>query len=578
MKFFKNNYIFLIVLSLFLLTRIINFSDVIWYESSQRILQIMQFVTIKWQIFHLIPHFPLAVILYKIWALVVWNTIIWVKAMHLLLNIMTFFLVYKTALLFYNDKKVANWSVLLYTISFYAYAWNTMWIDQDLAINPLLFLLTLYLYKKYSDFPLKGTLLTVLSCSLLTISRPILWIIVMWIVCLDMISNYIVENKKNIKFSWIMWEIFSFLKLFIPYLIIWGVLCYCMYKLFPSPVIKALNTYKNLFSWVWGWWSLLTRIAFLGHVFMYTSPLILSIFFLFKKYSKHQTVIIASVIMILYMCMGLSWWDPARWMMPVLPIFVIWWWYLCAEYVNKKNVIWIVMVAIIIIILNTVLLDYSKLPANITDYLSNIFDRIFVLESTIFNPIFLDTKLVFCIAWFSLVFFLLFILSKNKKLKSLFFIFSLWVNISLISIHFFQIKQPHISDIWKQMYEFCAENCDGDKKIYSDQLTKDTIMLWLREKNMWSYFSLQPGNEIVEISDKLLESPINLTGINLFTENLQKTDINEEIEKKWPWFVFITKYFGNEKEFSVLNKKCEMVRKFTWNISEIYWIVYMCDL
>lgn len=576
-SFIKNNYVILTIFVLFLLIRLYNFGNIIWYETSSEILQIFQFITIKWQIFHIIPHFPLAVILYKIWALAAWNTIMWVKAMHLLLNIITFFLVYKTALLFYNDKKVANWSILLYAISFYAYAWNTMWIDQDLAINPLLFLLTLYLYKKYSDFSLKGILLTVLSCSLLTISRPILWVIVMWIICLDMISNYIVKNKKNIKFSWIVWEVFRFLKLFIPYLIIWWLLCYLMFEFFPSPVIKALNTYKNLFSWSWGWWSLLTRIAFLGHVFMYTSPLILSIFFLFKKYSKHQIVIIASVIMILYMSMWLSWWDPARWMMPILPIFVIWWWYLCAEYLNKKSVIWIAITTILIIVLNSVLLDYSKLPANITDYLSNIFDRIFLLQSTIFNPIFLDTKLVFWIAWFSLIFFLLFILSKNKKLKSLFFIFSLWVNISLVSIHFFQIKQPHISDIWKQMYEFCTENCDWDKKIYSDQLTKDTVMLWLREKNIWSYFSLQPNNEIITISNKLLESPINLTGINLFAELLPASDMIGVIEKKWPWFVFVTKYIGNEKEFRLLDQKCGIISRFTWNVSEIYWILYMCD-
>jgi hypothetical protein len=302
-NYLKRNYMFIIIFVFFVFTRIYNFSDVIRYESAQWILQTIQLITIKWQIFHLIPHFPLAIILYKIWALIAWNSIIWISMMHLFLNILTFFLVYKTALLLYNDKKVANRSILLYTISFYAYVWNTMWIDQDLAINPLLFILTLYLYKKYSEFSFKNILLIALSCSLLTISRPILWIIIMWIIFIDMISNYIVNNRKKIKFSWVMENVIKFLKLFIPYLIIWWLLSYLMFKLFPSPVLKSLNTYKNMFMWVNSWWSLITRVAFLGHVFMYTSPLILSLVFLFKKYLKHQTVIISSLIMILYMSM-----------------------------------------------------------------------------------------------------------------------------------------------------------------------------------------------------------------------------------------------------------------------------------
>ena len=102
-------------------------------------------------------------------------------------------------------------------------------------------------------------------------------------------------------------------------------------------------------------------------------------------------------------------------------------------------------------------------------------------------------------------------------------------------------------------------------------------MLWLREKNIWSYFNLQPNNEIVEISDDLLKSPINLTGINLFTECLPTVDIIDIIKANWNWFVFITKYFGNEKEIYLLSEKCEVVEKFTSDIDEVYWIVYECD-
>jgi hypothetical protein len=366
--------------------------------------------------------------------------------------------------------------------------------------------------------------------------------------------------------------------LFIPYLIIWWLLSYLMFKLFPSPVLKSLNTYKNMFMWVNSWWSLITRVAFLGHVFMYTSPLILSLVFLFKKYLKHQTVIISSLIMILYMSMWLSWWDPARWMMPILPIFVIGRWYLCSEYINKKNAIWIIIIAIIIVVFNTAFLNYNNLPININDYLSNMFNRVFLLQSTIFNPIFLDTKLVFWIAWFSIVFFILFLLSRNTKIKALFFVFSLWVNVSLISIHLLQIKQPRISSIWKQMYEYCAENCNLDQKVYSDQLTKDTIMLWLRNKDIGSYFRLQPSIEIIETSNKLLKQPINLIWVNLFTECLPKWDIVDIIKNNWSWFVFLTHYFDNNEDIDLLNRECKIIKRFDWNINEIYWIVYLCDL
>ena len=578
-SFVKNNIILIIIFLLFIITRLLNFTDTIRYESSQWILQVMQFITIKWQIFHLIPHFPLAVILYKVWALAIWNTIIWVKAMHLLLNVITFFLTYKTAILFYNDKKVANWSILLYTISFYAYAWNTMWIDQDLAINPLLFLLTLYLYKKYSDFSLKGISLTVLSCSLLTISRPILWVIVMWIICLDMISNYIVKNKKNIKFSWIVCEVFRFLKLFIPYLIIWWLLCYLMLKLFPSPVLKALNTYKNLFTWNWWyeWVTLLTRFSFLWQVFLYTSPLIICILPLFRNFKKHKTLLIASIIMVLYMFMWLSWWDPARRMMPILPIFSILLWVVCSQYINKKNWWLIFAIALWLCSFNYLYLDYSLLPYNVNDYLSSPLNKVFILTTTIFSPIYLNSELVFWIVWITLILVFLALLQKNRITKYIFISFSLWINLFLVTTHIFQIKQPHITTIWKEMYEFCVKNCDWDKKIYSDQLTKDTIMLWLWDKNIWSYFNLHPDNDTISATEYLLSNPINLKGINLFTQGLELEDFVDTIKSDWSGFVFMTKYFGNNEEINVLSEKCETIKKFSWDIDEIYWIVYLCS-
>lgn len=522
----------------------------------------------------------MAVILYKIWALVLWNTIVWVKAMHLFLNILTFFLIYKTAILFYNDKKVANQSVLLYTISFYAYAWNTMWIDQDLAINPLLFLLTLYLYKRYSDFSLKGILLTVLSCSLLTISRPILWVIVMWIIFIDMMLDYIIDTGKKIKFSWIVQSVLKYLKLFVPYLIVWWLLCYLIYRLFPSPVVKALNTYMNLFLWnSWSEWvSIMTRVSFLWQVFLYTSPLILSIVFLFKNFKKNQIVIISSVTMILYMCLWTSWWDPTRWMMPVLPIFVIGWWYLCSEFINKKNRYRIILPFVLLLCFNYFFLDYSSLPLNISDYLSDPLNKVFILTTTIFYPIYLDSKLIFLITWFSLLTLLLAIILKNKIYKFIFLIFSLWVNLFLVVTGLFHVKQPNIGSIWKQMYEFCAENCKLDQKIYTDQVSKDTIMLWLWDKNIWSFFDLTPATNVVEIVNNLLNNPINLTWTNLFTQNLEKWDIINIIKHNWTWFAFLTHYFGNINGFDVLYEKCEIVKKIDWRYDNIYGIIYLCNI
>ncbi|MFZ2718551.1 MAG: hypothetical protein WAZ12_02030, partial [Candidatus Absconditicoccaceae bacterium] len=76
--------------------------------------------------------------------------------------------------MFYKEKKIANWAILIYTISFYAYASNSMGIDQDLGINQLFFISTLYFYKKSNILSLGNILKIVVSNSLLTLSRPIL--------------------------------------------------------------------------------------------------------------------------------------------------------------------------------------------------------------------------------------------------------------------------------------------------------------------------------------------------------------------------------------------------------------------
>lgn len=574
----KNNNLLLIILTIFLITRIINFKNWMWYEWFSEVVWVTELISIWSWFINAFPHFPFAFILYKIWALLTWNTIIWVKAMHIFLNILTFLLIYKAALLFYNDKKVANWSVLLYTISFYAYAWNTMWIDQDLALNPLLFILSLYLYKKLDLSKFKNIILLWLSCALLSSSRLILWVIVIWIIFIDILINQIYSQWKFFKFKNFWQSLLHFLKLFVPYVLITSVLIYLMYIIFPDAVISELITYKKLFLWnSWHESNLLTRISFLWQVFLYVSPLILCIFPLFKNFKKHQLLLVSSAIMIMYMLVWTSGWDPARWMMPILPIFTILWWVVCSQYINKKNWWLIFLVALWLCILNFIYLDYSLLPINVNDYLVSPLNKVFILTTTIFAPIYLNSKLIFGIVWLTIVFLLLAILWNNKISRYIFISFVLWVNMFLVVTDIFQIKQPHITDILVKMSEFCNDNCSIDDIIYADQFTKELAVMWLWNKYIWSYFAFNLENNVVEINDKLHNNPFLLSWINLFSQNFPISDYIGTIKGNWPWFVFITHYFGNEEEINVLNEKCNLVRIFKWNIDEIYWIVFWCN-
>ena len=579
-NFVKTNYLFIIIFVLFLVIRIINFSNWLWYESFSEVAWISELISIKDCLFaNTFPHFPLSFILYKIWALFMWGTIIWVKTMHLILNILTFFLVYKTALLFYKDKKVANWSILLYTISFYAYAWNTMWIDQDLALNPLLFILSLYLYKKLDLTKFANIILLWLSCALLSSSRLILWVIVIWIIFIDIVINKIFI-LKDFKFKSILKATWYFFEIFISYLVITVWLIYLMYLIFPDSVLAELVTYKKLFTWNswYEWVTLLTRMSFLWQVFLYVSPLILAIIFLFKNFRKHQILLISTIIMIFYMLMWTSWWDPARWMMPILPILVILWWCLCVEYVNKKNRYRIILPSILLIWLNYFLLDYSNLPLNVSDYLSDPLNKVFILTTSVFSPIYLNSKLVFLTVWLTVILFWFALISKKKIYKSIFIIFALWVNLFFVYTDIFQIKQPNISSISKEIRNFCLNNCSIDDKIYSDSITKHQPVFSLWDKYIWNYFSYKLDENVVEINYNLHKNPILLSWTNLFSQNYPALDYIDIINNNWSGFVFFTHYFGNNKEESVLsNNWCRTLKIFTWNVHEVYWIVYSCD-
>ena len=80
-------------------------------------------------------------------------------------------MVYKTALLFHENKKIANIAALLYTICFSPYLTNAMGIDQDLAVNPFLFITTIFFYKKFENNEIKRAIFVAILSSILTSSR-----------------------------------------------------------------------------------------------------------------------------------------------------------------------------------------------------------------------------------------------------------------------------------------------------------------------------------------------------------------------------------------------------------------------
>ena len=578
--FIKENKIFLIIFGIFLLIRFIVFSNFYRYESSAWIRQIVEFITIKGQIFNIIPHFPLAVILYKIWWIISNNTIIGIKSIHLLLNIITLFLIYKTSLLLYKDKKIANRAIIIYTISFYAYAWSSMGIDQDLFVNPLFFILTLYFYKKSITLSLWNISKIAISGSLLTISRPILGLVVYFIIFLDMFWNIIKQYWKHMRIRNILHGIWNYLKVFLPYLIIGGFLCYIMYYLFPDAVTKSINNYIIMFSGASGYKSsIMNKISFGGQLFIYTTPLILAMFLLLKNFRKHQIIIISSFVMFLYIYVWLDGWDPARRMMPIAPILMIGIGYMCSQYINKKNIMRSIGTAGIMIAINS-MIHYQNLPLNIGDYLSNPLNKIFILTSTVFNPIYLNSKLLFFITWCSILLFLSILILRKTIFTKILLLFWLWINIFMIATDMFQIGQPNISKISKQMYNFCYQNCKLWERIYFDRISKDTVLLWIENREIWQYFSLNPDRDKQEKIKKILKNAIHIKNINLFTNyDYGKTDFRKTIQEKWSGYVFLTYYYGkkNDTVTEKLNQECNLQTIFTWN-SYIKWIVYYCNI
>lgn len=578
-SFIQENRVFLMILGVFLLIRFIVFNNFYRYESNATIRQTIELITIKGQIFNALPHFPLTVILYKIWWLISNHTIIGVKSIHLLLNIITFFIIYKTSLLLYKEKRIANRAITIYTISFYAYAWISMGIDQDLFVNPLFFILTLYLYKKSPTLSFWNIIKIAISWSLLTISRPILGLIVFFIIFLDMFGNTIKQYWKHIKIKNIVNYIWNYLKIFLPYLIIGGILCYLMYYLFPDPVTKSINNYMKMFSWTSEWTALLTKLSFWWQLFIYTTPLILAIFLLVKDFWKHQLIIIASFTMFLYVYMWLKWWDPARRLMPVLPVLMIGIWFICNKYINKKHIIQIIGVGTIMLVINS-MINYKNLPLDITDYLLNPLNKIFILTSTVFNPIYLDSKLVFFIAWFSLLSFLSILLFRKKIFIRILLIFGLWINIFLIFTDMFQIWQPNIQKISKNIYNFCYENCKIWENIYFDWISKDSVLLGIENREIWQYFSFKTNEEKKEKVNKILKNAIHIKNINLFTNYMyQEENFRNQIQKNWSGYVFLTYYYGkkNDKVTEILNKNCNLQRTFTKN-NYVKWLIYYCDI
>lgn len=579
--FIKENKAFLIILGIFLLTRFIVFNNFYRYESSAWVRQIIEFITVNGQVFDTIPHFPLSVILYKIWWIIAHNTIIGVKSMHLLLNIITFFIIYKTSLLLYKDKKIANRSIIIYTISFYVYVWTSMGIDQDLFLNPLLFILTLYCYKKSTELSRWNIMQIAIFGSLLSISRPILGLIVLFIIFLDMFWNMLKQYWKHIKINNILNFIGHYIKVFLPYVIISGILCYVMYYLFPDPVTKSINVYKQIFTWTQehSVSTLMNKLSFGWQLFIYTTPLILAIFLLLKNFWKHQIIIIASFVMFLYVYMWLNWWDPARRMMPIVPILTIWIWYMCSQYINKKNIIRIICIWGLMLLINS-MINYQNLPLDIGDYLSDPLNRIFILTSTVFTPIYLSSKLVFFITLFSLFVFIGILLFKKKIWIKTLLIFWLWVNIFLVATDMFQIGQPNIQKISRKMYNFSYTNCKIWNKVYFDWISKDTVLIGIEDREIWQYFSFDWNEEKKQKIDSIVDNAIHIKNINLFTNyNFGKDDFFSKIKNNWSWYVFLTYYYGKKDDLvtKTLDTNCDLKKVFTWN-TYIKWFVYYCNI
>ncbi len=576
--FLKNKYM-LMIFVLFIIIRIFTIDNVFWYESSNWTRQILEFITIKWQLFNLIPHFPFSVIIYKIGWLIAGNTIRGIKITHFLLHIITFFMVYKTAFLLYQDKKIANRAILMYTIGFYAYVASSMGIDQDLWINPLLFLCTLYLYKKSKQLHIINIVGIAISGWLLTISRPILGLIVYFIIFLDMITDTIKILGKNINIKAISTTIINYLKIFIPYLIVWWALAYVMYRLFPDPVNKSIQNYIKMFSGVENGVWLLTRISFAWQVFIYTTPLILVIFLLIKRFWKHQLIIISSLIMLLYTYMGLKGGDPARRLMPIMPILMIGIWYVCSQHLKAKDFIRITGASTLLIAINMTI-NYSSLPTSVNDYMADPLQRIFILSSTIFHPIYLSSILIFGISALSIVLLLMIIITDKKIFWKTFLVFGLGINIFLIVTDMWQVNQPNISKITSEMYKFCYDKCQIWENIYTDYISKDTVTLALIDKEIWQYFSLTPTKEIQNKMTNIIEQSHNLKNINLFSQQKITDEYRwDTIKKNWPGYVFLTYYFSkkDDKVTEMLDKNCDIIKKIS-NNNYIKWLIYYCNI
>ncbi|MFZ2150430.1 MAG: hypothetical protein WAZ75_00655 [Candidatus Absconditicoccaceae bacterium] len=480
--------------------------------------------------------------------------------------------------MFYKEKKIANWAILIYTISFYAYASNSMGIDQDLGINQLFFISTLYFYKKSNILSLGNILKIVVSNSLLTLSRPILGLIIFFIIFLDMFGNTIVKYGKEIKIKYILGMLLQYIKIFIPYLIIGGGLCYVLYYLLPDPIVKSINTYITLFNLDKSGITFLTRLSFVGQIFMYITPLVLCIFLLVKDWSKNQLIIISSFVMFLYGYMGSSGGDPARRMMPILPILMIGIGYICNQYINKKNIIWVIVIAIVMLSINSNI-NYQTLPLNVNDYISDPLNKIFILASTIIRPIYLSSKLVFFIGGFSLLSFLSILIFKKNIFKIIFLIFGLGINIFLISTDILNIGQPDIPTISKKMYNFCYQNCKVGENIYTDYIS-DTVLLAVLNREVGPYFSTSVDQNIKDKNQIILNHFYNFKSINLFSDKKPIEDYRrDQIKKNGSGYVFLTYYFGkrNDNILDILNKNCNLKEIFTGN-NYVKGFAYYCNI
>lgn len=581
LKKVKDNKYFIGILLLFLVIKFGSLHINLWYETSAWIRETLEFITINQQL-NLIPHIPFSLIIYKIRLFLANWDLIWIRLINVFFSLWLFFLIYRFAKLLYGEK-VALISIFIYTISFYGFVWSNIQIDQDSIINPFLFLLSIYLYKKNGVFSIKNILIVWLSIWLLTTSRILLWVIVLWILFFDIFLSRVKFNKKDFFNSF-----FSFVKGYLPIFLtsisLSIIFIYVFYLFFPILVSTELNQYVHMFSWLGQrWWGqLITKLAFLSQVIIYSTPIVFSFIYLMKDFKKHQITILSSIFMLLYMYMWLNGWEPSRRLMSVISFMVIWFSYIVYENFQVKHyikslVIW-VSIWLIFLLLNTNL-DYWNLPLGLSDFLSDPLNKIYILTTTTASPLYLHTKVLLIWLLLPIFWFLFALLSKKIVFIRLFLTTTVSFNIFLISLYMFKLWQPDISYISQELKSYCFENCKIWENIYSDIPSKDTIMVWFLEKEIWNVFSFELNKETDTKIKQMRQKLIKLESVNLFTKNLTDMEIiKKQIKENWSWYVFLTNYLWerfNNKLINLLNKECFLKKEFMWN-QYINWTIYYC--